>query len=283
MKIQNVPETFIPANATVPDLFAYDFKMTDDVFKSKVNLSLHMFSFLQKGKKQVHFADSSVAVNDKQSLLIKKGNCLWSELLDNDEIYYCKLLFFSEEKLRSFLAKHHISASSNEDTGSCFIIENDDYIRSYLTSLATVLQAPATFIDNLLAIKFEELMLYLINKYGAAFEQYLQSLVSSETSTFKEIIESNVYSNLKIEEIAFLCHMSLSTFKRNFSKTYQSSPGKWFQEKRLLRAKKLIEQDHLKPSDIYMDFGYNNLSNFSAAFKNKFGQSPSALGEPNND
>jgi len=100
MSIQNVPEIFIDSDINELDLLIHDFKMSDDVFKSKVNLSLHMFSFLQKGKKQVHFADSSVAVNDRQSLLIKKGNCLWSELLDNDEIYYCKLLFFSESKLR---------------------------------------------------------------------------------------------------------------------------------------------------------------------------------------
>ena len=36
-----------------------------------------------------------------------------------------------------------------------------------------------------------------------------------------------------------------------------------------------LEQDNLKPSDIYLDFGYNNLSNFSIAFKNKFGFNPS--------
>gem|GEM_PF-3921274 len=28
------------------------------------------------------------------------------------------------------------------------------------------------------------------------------------------------------------------------------------------------------PSEIYMDFGYDNLSNFSTAFKNEFGYSP---------
>ncbi len=277
MTIQNIPEIFTKTKIDKLDLFVHDFKMTDDVFKSKVNLSLHMFSFLQKGKKQVHFADSSVAVNDKQSLLIKKGNCLWSELLDNDTIYYCKLLFFSESKLRDFLKKHSEFSNNEEETPSYFVIENDDYIHSYLNSLTTVSEAPAIFEANLLSVKFEELMLYLINKYGKAFEKYLQSLISNEHSAFKNIVENNVYSNLKIDEIAFLCQMSLSTFKRNFIKEYNTSPGKWLADKRLRKAKELLQSGELKSSDIYLDFGYNNLSNFSAAFKNKFGKSPNLI------
>lgn len=277
MTIQNVPEIFLKNQTSHLDLYVHDFKMTDDVFKSKVNLNLHMFSFLQKGKKQVHFADSSVAVHGKQSLLIKRGNCLWSELLDNDAVYYCKLLFFSEAKLRDFLNKHGQFTREAQETPSYFIIENDDYIHAYLNSLSTIIHAPTVFMNNLLSVKFEELMLYLINKYGEAFAIYLQSLIAGERSTFKNIVENNMYSNLKVDEIAFLCNMSLSTFKRRFVKEYKTSPGKWLQDKRLRRAKALMRGGKLKASDIYLDFGYNNLSNFSAAFKNKFGKSPNLL------
>ena len=71
--------------------------------------------------------------------------------------------------------------------------------------------------------------------------------------------------------------MSLSTFKRHFITEYNISPGKWLQDKRLLKAKETLELGTLKPTDIYLDFGYNNLSNFSIAFKNKFGYSPSEI------
>ena len=274
MAIENIPEVYFEDSKTNHEVFVYDFKMTNDVVKSKVNLSMNMFSFLQVGKKQVHFADASVAVNKNQSLLLKKGNWLWTELLDTDANYYCKLLFFSEAKLSEFLKKHTNNLQSTNDD-AYFVIENDSYITSYLNSLSTITDAPAVFKDNLLSVKFEELLLYLINKYGTKFEQYLHSLISKEVSPFKKVIESNVFSNLKLEEIAFLCHMSLSTFKRNFVKEYNVSPGKWLQDKRLQKAKETLEQGSLKASDIYLDFGYNNLSNFSIAFKNKFGFNPS--------
>ena len=120
-------------------------------------------------------------------------------------------------------------------------------------------------------------MLYLMHKYGEKFEFYLHSLIRQETSEFKKVITSKIHSNLKLEELAFLCNMSLSTFKRHFTNEYDMSPGKWFQDKRLQKAKKILQKGDLKPSDIYLDFGYNNLSNFSIAFKNKFGLNPKEI------
>lgn len=274
MSIENIPEIYIKEKKEIPDLFVYDFKMTQDVVKSKVNLGMNMFSFLQVGKKQVHFAGTAVAVNKEQSLLLKKGNWLWTELLDTEAIYYCKLFFFSEKKLIEFLEKHTKSKPTVKDEVPYFIIKNDVYITSYLNSLATISEASTAFMETLLSVKFEELMLYLLQKYGQKFELYLYSLIAEETSPFKRIVESKIHSNLKLEEIAFLCNMSLSTFKRHFIKAYKVSPGKWLQDKRLQKAKVILEQGNLKPSDIYLDFGYNNLSNFSIAFKNKFGFSP---------
>ncbi len=119
-------------------------------------------------------------------------------------------------------------------------------------------------------------MLYLINKYGNSYLLYLQSLIINETSNFNKIVKSKIHSNLKLEEIAFLCNMSLSTFKRHFINEYKVSPGKWLQNQRLQKAKELLEQGE-RSSEIYLDFGYNNLSNFSIAFKNKFGYNPSVV------
>lgn len=274
MPIENIPKIFIKEKNKNPDLFVYNFKMTSDVVKSKVNLGMNMFSFLQVGKKQVHFAGTSVAVNKDQSLLLKKGNWLWTELLDTEAIYYCKLFFFSEKILKEFLSKHSQTEPIVKDEIPYFIIRNDAYITSYLNSLSTISEAPPIFMENLLSVKFEELMLYLLQKYGRKFELYLYSLIVKETSPFKKIVESKIHSNLKLEEIAFLCNMSLSTFKRHFIKEYKVSPGNWLQDKRLQKAKETLELGELKPSDIFLDFGYNNLSNFSIAFKNKFGFSP---------
>lgn len=274
MPIENIPEIYFQNKDASRDIFVYDFKMTSDVVKSKVNLRMNMFSFLQVGKKQVHFANTSMAVNSRQSLLLKKGNWLWTELLDTEAIYFCKLFFFSEKKLTEFLSKYTNDVKPYKEEVPYFVIENDDYIASFINSLSSNTFLNHNYSDALLVLKFEEIMLYLLNKYGDEFEYYLHSLISNEVSPFKKIVESNVHSNLKLEEIAFLCNMSLSTFKRHFTSEYNEAPGKWLQDKRLQKAKELLQAGELKASDIYLDIGYNNLSNFSIAFKNKFGISP---------
>ncbi len=276
MQIDSIPQSYIKEDKT-PELFIYDFKMTNDVVKSKVVLDMNMFSFLQIGKKQVHFAGNSVSVNKDQSLLLKKGNWLWTELLDTETTYFCKLFFFSEKMLSDFLKKHSKIKKTKKEVKPYFIIKNDDFITAFLNSLSILGKTSKNFENKFLRLKFEEIILYLINKYGNDFEVYLQSLIIKESSPLKKIVESKIDSNLKLEEIAFLCNMSLSTFKRNFINEYKISPGKWFKDKRLNKAKKILEQGKLKPSDIYLEFGYHNLSNFSIAFKNKFGINPSEL------
>jgi AraC-like DNA-binding protein len=156
-----------------------------------------------------------------------------------------------------------------------FVIENDEFIHSFVTSISSVLKLKSEAALPLLSIKFEEIMLYLSHKYGNAFVSYIQSLASAErNSSFRKIVEANTYSNLSVPEIAFLANMSLSTFKRHFANEYHENPGKWFQQKRLLQAKKLLDKGEKKPSELFAEFGYNNLSNFSTAFKNEFGYSP---------
>lgn len=77
-----------------------------------------------------------------------------------------------------------------------------------------------------------------------------------------------------VEELAFLCHTSLSTFKRRFAKIYGTSPNKWLLEKRMQKAARLLKQGEYKASDIYVDLGYENLSSFVQSFKQVYGITP---------
>lgn len=276
MQTQNIPEIFLSSITQSSELFIYDFKMTEGVLKSKVNLTHNLFSFLQTGQKKVHFEDAFVEVNNGQSVLIKSGNCLMTELLDNEQIYFCKLFFFSNHHVHTFLDKHNYLIKKTKIIETpFFVIENDDFITSFVASISSILNLKSDASLALLNVKFEEIMLYLSHKYGSSFINYIQTLADSKNnSTIKKIVEANVYSNLSVVEIAFLANMSLSTFKRHFEKEYQAQPGKWLQKKRLLLAKKTLAKGAKKPSDIFADFGYNNLSNFSAAFKSEFGYSP---------
>ena len=242
-------------------------------------MSKHVLSFLVEGQKEVHFSNKSVSINTNQSLLIASGNFLMTEHIGNT-YFRCLLFFFHQKNVDDFFLKypHLISErkiNSKPEFEPYFRLEKDEFIIHFINSLAHIFNLKNSISQKILRLKFEEIMLYLTDKYNDEFLNYLKSLLVDERKlSFKTIIEKNVYTNLNLEEIAFVCNMSLSTFKRQFVQIYQVSPGKWFQRIRLNKAREILSSNKVKPSEIFMDFGYDSLSNFSIAFKNEFGYSP---------
>nr|WP_236050136.1 AraC family transcriptional regulator [Hymenobacter negativus] len=83
--------------------------------------------------------------------------------------------------------------------------------------------------------------------------------------------------DVPLTQFAKLTGRSLSTFERDFAKIFSITPEKWLQNQRLQQAHFLVIQQKKRPSDIYLELGFETLSHFSYAFKKKFGQTPTAL------
>jgi AraC-like DNA-binding protein len=83
--------------------------------------------------------------------------------------------------------------------------------------------------------------------------------------------------NVSVSDFARLSGRSRAGFKRDFEKIFRTSPGQWLQQKRLNEAYYLIKEKGIKPSSVYLDVGFENLSHFSFAFKKAFGVAPSLL------
>lgn len=280
MDITNLPEDLFENNYTeTPDLQIANYEVYKHVSKNKINLNKNVFSFLLDGQKDIHFSQDIVSIDHTQSLLLASGNFLTTEIVGANS-YSCLLFFFSQKNINDFLLKYgHLfnpkDLNKTTTNSPYFLMEKDNFIIHFINSIQQIYGLNQTISQKILELKFEEIMLYLADKYGQSFFVYLHSsLINERELSFKMIIEKNLYTSLNIDEVAFLCNMSLSTFKRKFLQLYQESLGKWFQLKRLNKAKKLLLNNEATPSEIYMDFGYDSLSNFSTAFKNEFGYSP---------
>jgi len=90
----------------------------------------------------------------------------------------------------------------------------------------------------------------------------------------REVMEDNYFYNLRLDEFARLCGRSLSLFKSDFEKIYGMPPGKWLTEKRLERAKNLLENSNKNIDEIIFESGFKNQSHFGRIFKEKFGKPP---------
>ena len=87
--------------------------------------------------------------------------------------------------------------------------------------------------------------------------------------------------NLTMEKFGYLTGRSLTTFKRDFKKTFNTTPQKWLMVKRLELAHYQLSKKGIKPIDVYLETGFENLSHFSFAFKKHFGYAPTKLRNQN--
>jgi AraC-like DNA-binding protein len=97
----------------------------------------------------------------------------------------------------------------------------------------------------------------------------------------RKAVEINVTNQVNLEELAFLCHTSLSTFKRRFLKIYGMPPNKWILQKRMEIAKNLLIHHNEKPSDVYYKVGFENHSSFTQSFRMRFGITPKEFSDNN--
>lgn len=88
-------------------------------------------------------------------------------------------------------------------------------------------------------------------------------------------MEQNFRFNLPLEKFSYLTGRSLTTFKKDFKSVFKQSPGRWLTQKRLELAHYQIVEQKRKPSDVYLDTGFEDLSHFSFAYKKHFGYNPS--------
>lgn len=93
----------------------------------------------------------------------------------------------------------------------------------------------------------------------------------------QDFMNKNYTNDMSIEEFAHYTGRSLSTFKRDFKEIFNESPHEWLKNKKLDQAYKLMKENKLKASDVYIDLGFKTLSHFSDSFKEKFGIRPSSI------
>ena len=267
-----LPDELSLENSQLVEVF--DYSTSRQITKQQIILNQNIFSFLIEGTKEIFFDNSALLINDSKFLVMKSGNCLMTEKLSGDSNYRSVVLFFKNEIVSKFIRKIELHKPKSKVCKSVYAFEYDQFIKRFVYSLLDISKLSKDLRKKMLEVKFEEIMFYLTEKYGTDFLYSLAKHNDDAPQKFIKIIESSHLNKLTLKELAFLCNMSVSTFKREFEKHYSESPIKWFQNKRLEFAQYLLQQEQKNPSEVYFEVGYENLSSFTQAYKLKYGVTP---------
>lgn len=281
MTVHNLPQDiFANRKDAEDDLIFHNYAATVGSFRGRSILHKNAISLVVSGEKTMHFANTIVHVNDREFHFLSAGNCLASVNLSKKEIFRSILIFFDSKVLSNFYLKHSksidlIKKKFKTKSEGYVSFQKDKFIYHYIDSLLLLFESETRISPEMKSLKFEELLLYLLEKYP----QKVLSFQSSNVKDFNDLeirkaVEANVAQPIDLEELAFLCNVSLSTFKRRFQKIYGTSPSKWMLQRKMEIAKNLLIYHQEKPSDVYRKVGYENHSSFAQSFKQTYGVTP---------
>jgi len=239
------------------------------------------FLYMLQGQVNYKTENQNVSIPQRDAVLLKCGN-YFSQIKNDNSVTHHQIIIvhFHPEILKliysSDLPEIFKQPDFIDDKIDLSIINNEFLIQKYIESLLFYFDNPTLVNDDILALKFKEIILLLCQtKSASTIQQILSQLFSPTSFTFKEIIESNIYSNFTLVEFADLTNLSLSSFKREFKKNYNDTPANYIRSKKLEKSAELLVLSEERITDIAFDCGFSNLANFSHLFSEKYKCSPS--------
>lgn len=186
-------------------------------------------------------------------------------------------IHLEQEMLRAYCMKHNLAPLPHGNNGEkVFLLPPDPFIKGYFNSLLPYFSEKHTSDDALTEVKATEALL-LLQKVCPQHNEWLFDFSEPGKIDLEAFMQQHYMYNVSMSHFARLTGRSLASFKRDFEKIFHSPPSRWLLEKRLTEAHFLIKEKGRKPSDVYLDLGFEDLSHFSFAFKKKFGYNASAL------
>jgi len=147
-------------------------------------------------------------------------------------------------------------------------------LHAYFEGLSKYFEKPLS--QDLMDLKIKEALLLLI-QIAPGLKPTLFEFGQPGKIDIEEFMHQNFRFNVEMARLAFLSGRSLASFKRDFQKTFRTTPSRWLHRRRLEEAHFQLKEHKRRPSEIYHEVGFETISHFSHSFKQHFGVNPSTL------
>ena len=236
------------------------------------------FIYFVEGSTKVNTPYEEVHIKPEESLLLKCGT-YFSELIKESSAgkYEILVVHLYPDILRK-IYKNDIPSFVKESQNKSFInkVAPNDIIKKFIESLYFYFDNPEVVSEELLELKVRELVLLLVQtKNAESVVNLFADLYSPRQVSIKDVVNSHLFSELTIGDLAELSNLSLSTFNRSFQAVFNDTPASYIKMKRLERAKELLTASTLSISEIAFQTCFSDLAHFSRSFKDAYNCSPS--------
>lgn len=244
--------------------------------KGTLFLEDHLLLFVQHGIYSISYGGEIYAVHKNEMVLLKKAICIqYQKTEDPDDpcLLEYKMFFLKDDLLREFFKMTNLKPKGLQAPVPVSIKPANERLIKYVESLEPYFKEPEKVDGNLIKIKLLEL-LYDVAATDVNLMQQLMQLKQQVRSDIPKIVEENIFNPVSLNDLAYLSGRSLSGFKRDFQAIYNMPPYHWLRERRLDRARELLINTSISVTDICFMTGFENITHFSRAFKERYKSSP---------
>jgi len=233
---------------------------------------------VMEGRKVWHTAHGSYDLKKGSCVFVRKGACIVEQFFDS---VFCIVLFFvPDEFIYDVLKSKSIPVHrTDKKFESVMPVARNESLDAFFFTMLAYFGNTKEPDPSLVELKFRELILTIAdNPNNSEIQSFFSSLLNQpQAVSLQRVMDDNYCFNLKLEEYAQLSHRSLSAFKRDFQKHFDTTPGKWLLEKRLNHAKNLLSNSNKTVNEASFESGFESPSHFSRVFRQHFGISPTAV------
>lgn len=237
------------------------------------------FLYIKGEGAKVLSTDDNIKAKGKEAVLLKCGTYFLDMVknAEDDKMEVIAFHLFPDILKDLFVKELPALIEKNTRKPETQVVVPEDTIGKFIESLEFYFENPVLVNEDLLALKMKELILLLVQTQNIdSILELVSDLYSSRTVSIKKVIDLHLYSNLTMEQLAKLCNLSLSSFKREFKKVFDDSPANYILTAKLKKAKELLAISDMPINEIAYDSGFNDPLYFTRQFKKKVGTSPSS-------
>lgn len=247
----------------------------DKFFKSDIMFDQHMLIWFISGETKIVQADVTYFFKKGDIFLIPRNQLATIINYPKDKLpHQTVVMHLSTTRLRDFYTNLNVKPLEPV-LPKIWVFGKHPLLESCMASLMPYFEMNDLPAD-IASLKIAE-AITILRTIDKGIDNVLANFEEPGKIDLVDYMEKNFMFNLPLEKFAYLTGRSLTTFKRDFSKVFNSTPQRWLTEKRLELAHYQFVEKKRRPIDVCYESGFENLSHFSYAFKRKYGYAPTEL------
>lgn len=247
----------------------------DKFFRSDIMFEQHMLVWFLSGKTKIVQADGTYMFQKGDIFLIPRNQLATIINYPKGGLpHQTVVMHLTTEWLRNFYEQIKFKPKTGNEQKIRYY-NNHPLLQSCLTSLIPYFDMK-DLPKDIANLKITEAV-SILRFIDPTIDDMLANFEEPGKIDLADYMEKNFMFNIPIEKFGYLTGRSLTTFKRDFKKAFDTTPQKWLTRKRLELAHYQFVEKKMKPVDVCYEVGFENLSHFSFAFKKHFGYTPTEL------